>query len=293
MKKPSAPRPFALPDHQITDESRWLSRRSVARSLGVLAAASVLGPGCSGVVDAAGRGEAPSFPGQPPLPADVLAAFPAKRNPRFVPGRPLSPESIASRYNNFYELTTDKERVWKLAGSYPTRPWAVKVEGLCRKPKTWDMDDLIRGFPQEERAYRFRCVEAWSATLPWTGFELRKLLEAVEPLPEARFVRFVSYGDPKTLPGVKSQPWYPWPYFEGLRMDEAMSELTFLATGVYGKVLPGQHGAPIRLLTPWKYGFKSAKAIVRIELVSEQPGTFWSELARFQLVGSFRLFSCS
>jgi sulfoxide reductase catalytic subunit YedY len=264
-------RRFLLPDHAITDERRWLDRRSVLRAMGFVGASAVLGPACTEAADGASTEVAP-------VPADVLAKFPAGRNPTFAPGRPLTPESIGSRHNNYYELTTDKERVWKLANSYAHRPWTVRVDGLCAKPTTWDVDDLIRQFDQEERHYRFRCVEAWSATIPWTGFPLRRLLGSVQPLSSARFVRFVSYSDPKTQPGVASQPWYPWPYFEGLRMDEAMHELTLLATGVYGKVLPGQHGAPIRLLTPWKYGFKSAKAIVRIELVAERPPTFWNKL---------------
>ena len=190
--------------------------------------------------------------------------------------RPITPASIAGRFNNFYELHPDKERAHQLASSLRIDPWSVRVEGLVHRPRTFDLDDLRR-FALEERILRFRCVEAWAMVVPWTGFPLRALLERVQPMRDANFVRFWSVDD-ETLPGVQSQPWYPWPYFEGLRMDEAMHELAFVALGMYGRELRRQHGAPVRLVVPWKYGFKSIKSIARIELVRQKPETFWNRL---------------
>jgi sulfoxide reductase catalytic subunit YedY len=266
---------WELNENQLSPEVAWWSRRRLLGALSLGTATLAALPGCGMAKERGGAG-----PGiQPPIPTDVLAKFPAARNPNYDPGRPLSPEEIATRYNNFYELTTRKERVWTMADVYPKRPWTLEVTGLCRNGKTWDVDELLRAFPQEERHYRFRCVEAWSATLPWTGFPLAALVQAADPLPEAHYIRFVSLNAVETLPGQASQPWYPWPYHEGLSLPEAMNELSLMVTGVYGKILPGQHGAPLRFLTPWKYGYKQAKALVRIEFVAEQPKTLWNEVA--------------
>ena len=189
----------------------------------------------------------------------------------------ITPASISGRFNNFYELSPDKERVRELASHLRIDPWSVRVEGLVHRPQTFDIDDLRRGFPLEERILRFRCVEAWAMVVPWTGFPLRALLDRVQPMRNAHFVRFWSVDD-ASLPGVETQPWYPWPYYEGLRLDEAMHELSFVALGMYGRELRRQHGAPVRLVVPWKYGFKSIKSITRIELVAEKPPTFWNRL---------------
>ena len=186
-------------------------------------------------------------------------------------------ESIIS-YNNFYEFTTDKEDVARLARNFKTSPWVVRVGGLVNKPHTYDMDELLKKFPQEERIYRLRCVEAWSMVIPWLGFPLAKLLKDVEPTSKARYVRFETLHDPEQMPGQKSI-FYKWPYVEGLRMDEAMHDLTILATGIYGKPLPPQDGAPIRLVVPWKYGFKNIKSIVKIDLVEEMPISLWMATA--------------
>jgi sulfoxide reductase catalytic subunit YedY len=188
----------------------------------------------------------------------------------------------ASRHNNFYELSSQQDAVWRLADVYPHRPWTIEVEGLVDKPRAWDVDELIRRFDQQERHYRFRCVEAWAATIPWTGFPLSALLAVSEPRPEARYVRLVSEGRADWFPGVRGQQHYPWPYHEALTLPEALNELTILATGVYGRPLPGQHGAPLRLITPWKYGYKQPKAIVRIELVAERPPTFWNTVSPWE-----------
>ncbi|MEY2467021.1 MAG: methionine sulfoxide reductase catalytic subunit [Verrucomicrobiota bacterium] len=183
-----------------------------------------------------------------------------------------------THYNNFYEFSTDKERVASSAANFETKGWQVSVEGLVRKPKVFDLDDLLKISAPEERVYRMRCVEGWSMVIPWAGFSLSKLLSAVEPLDEAKYVAFETLLDPKRMPGQRSGV-LNWPYVEGLRMDEAMHPLTLLASGIYGRALPPQDGAPIRLVVPWKYGFKGIKSIVKIKLVATQPRTTWNEAA--------------
>ena len=186
-------------------------------------------------------------------------------------------ESI-THYNNFYEFSTDKQGVAPAAANFDTQGWKVSVEGLVRKPRVFDLDDLLKLSPPEERVYRMRCVEGWSMVIPWAGYSLSKLLDAVEPLTSAKFVAFETLLDPKRMPGQRAQV-LDWPYVEGLRMDEAMHPLTLLASGLYGRALPPQDGAPIRLVVPWKYGFKGIKSIVRIKLVPAQPSTTWSQYA--------------
>ncbi len=183
-----------------------------------------------------------------------------------------------THYNNFYEFSTDKEGVAPAAASFTTSGWQVSVEGLVRKPKVFDLEDLLKVSPPEERIYRMRCVEAWSMVIPWAGFSLSKLLDAVEPLNSAKYVAFETLLDPKRMPGQKSDV-LEWPYVEGLRMDEARHPLAILASGIFGRALPPQDGAPIRLVVPWKYGFKGIKSIVKIKLVAEQPRTSWSRYA--------------
>ena len=183
-----------------------------------------------------------------------------------------------SHYNNFYEFSTDKEGVASAAADFDTKGWRVSVEGLVNKPQVFDLDDLLKISPPEERIYRMRCVEGWSMVIPWAGFSLSKLLDVVEPASGAKFVAFETLLDPRRMPGQRSDV-LNWPYVEGLRMDEAMHPLTLLASGIYGRALPPQDGAPIRLVTPWKYGFKGSKSIVKIKLVATQPRTTWSEYA--------------
>ena len=180
-------------------------------------------------------------------------------------------------YNNYYEFTTSKEGVARRAQDFKASPWAVEVGGLVHKPRTFDLDDLLK-FTPEERIYRMRCVENWAMVIPWVGFPLAKLLKEVEPMPEAKYVRFETLYDPEQMPGQKSGG-YNWPYVEGLRLDEAMHDLTILATGLYGKTLLPQNGAPLRLVVPWKYGFKNIKSIVRIDLVEEMPVSLWMAAA--------------
>jgi len=186
----------------------------------------------------------------------------------------LTPFKDVTSYNNFYEFGTGKEDPARYAGSLKTRPWTITVEGEVNKPKVFDIEEILKLAPLEERIYRLRCVEAWSMVIPWAGYPLAELLKRVEPKGNAKFVEFISLHDPEQMPGQKS-PTLNWPYREGLRIDEAMHPLTLLALGLYGEVLPNQNGAPIRLVVPWKYGFKSAKSIVKIRLVEKQPITSW------------------
>ena len=185
-------------------------------------------------------------------------------------------ESIKT-YNNYYEFSLTKERVYDLSKDFITDPWSVEVYGLVENPVTFSMKDILDQFQQEEHIYRLRCVEGWSMVIPWQGFPLARLLEVVKPTDEAKFVRFQTDLDEDQMPGLNMG--FPWPYQEGLRLDEAMNELTLLATGIYGEPLAPSNGAPIRLVVPWKYGFKSGKSLIKIELVSEMPETFWNTIA--------------
>ncbi len=209
--------------------------------------------------------------------ASPLAAYALdfSKNPDYQPKLKLTDPEHALHYNNFYELGTDKSDPPRHAHRLITDDWKVEVEGLCAKPQTFDMDDLL-AIEQEERIYRFRCVEGWSMVVPWIGFPLAKLLAKVEPTGKAQYVEFISIEDRKNLPGQRYDI-LDWPYTEGLRMDEAMHPLTLMATGIYGEKLPNQNGAPIRLVVPWKYGFKSSKSIVKIRLVEKQPISSWMQ----------------
>ncbi|MGF1567486.1 MAG: protein-methionine-sulfoxide reductase catalytic subunit MsrP [Nodosilinea sp.] len=195
-------------------------------------------------------------------------------------GRAPTLQAYASSFNNYYEFGATKT-IWPNAQKLPTDPWRLEVGGLVKNPQTYDLDDLTKRFPLEERIYRFRCVEAWAMVVPWIGFPMNLLLAAVEPTSAAKFVRFTSYYDPQVCPG----PAYgfalslPWPYVEGLRIDEMANDLAFFAVGIYGRTLPKQHGAPIRMVVPWKYGFKGGKAIVKVEFVEQQPATYWNTIS--------------
>ena len=203
-------------------------------------------------------------------------SFPAPRNGRFAVDRPITNQPAVARYNNFFEFTSTK-RVWAIVEDWELGDWKVEVSGLVGRPTTLDIDDLNRRFEYEERVYRHRCVETWAMVVPWTGFPLRKLLDYVNPLPQARYVRFTSF-DHTQVACAQQDNSYPWPYTEGLTLAEATNELAFLVTGMYGEPLLKQNGAPVRLVVPWKYGYKSAKSLVRIELVSHKPTTFWNTM---------------
>jgi sulfoxide reductase catalytic subunit YedY len=190
----------------------------------------------------------------------------------------LTPYADASSYNNFYEFGTDKSDPVRLAGTLKTRPWTVAIEGEVKKPGSYDLETLLKLAPMEERIYRMRCVEGWSMVIPWVGWSLAELIKRVEPTGNAKYVQFVTLADRAQMPGIRSSV-LDWPYVEGLRLDEAMNPLTLLAFGMYGEVLPNQNGAPVRLVVPWKYGFKSGKSIVKIRFVDKQPKTSWEEAA--------------
>jgi sulfoxide reductase catalytic subunit YedY len=205
-------------------------------------------------------------------------ALPAQRNARYIgPDKPTA-YADASTYNNFYEFGTDKADPAMFAGTLKTRPWTVRIDGEVKKPLTLDIDALLKLAPLEERLYRMRCVEGWSMAIPWIGFPLAELIRKVEPTGNAKFVEFTTLADRAQMPGIGSRV-LNWPYVEGLRMDEANHPLTLLSFGMYGQVLPNQNGAPVRLVVPWKYGFKSAKSIVRIRFTETQPKTAWNLVA--------------
>jgi sulfoxide reductase catalytic subunit YedY len=203
----------------------------------------------------------------------------ASRNPAFALDRDLTPEWAATSYNNYYEFTTDKQQVHKVAAPFKPRPWTLEIKGECQRPFIISLDEIERTMPIEERLYRHRCVEAWAMAVPWLGFPLSLLLKRAEPTAAARYVRFTTIHRHEEMPGIRYSGNYPWPYFEALRLDEAMNPLALVVTGLYGKPLPNQNGAPLRLALPWKYGFKGPKAIARIEFLAERPATFWNSVA--------------
>jgi methionine sulfoxide reductase catalytic subunit len=256
---------------EITSEQLYFSRRQFLKGVGALAAGSLLLSACA---PAAVQSLAKSTP----VPAAGGQPTPAAGTQTDELGAPWTSLDDITGYNNYYEFSTDKEAVAPLSKDFVTTPWTVAVGGLVNKPKTYGVEDLLAKFTQEERIYRLRCVEAWSMVIPWQGFPLASLLREVEPMSGAKYVRFETLYDPKRMPGQNSG-WYQWPYAEGLRLDEAMHPLTLLSTGLYGKTLLPQNGAPIRVVVPWKYGFKSIKAIVKIDLVEEQPVSLWMAAA--------------
>ena len=261
---------------EITPEHIYLSRRQFIKGLGAIAAGSLALAACSDdalqIEDTLEANTAAAkAPGTQP---DAISEAGQKTDELGDPANTF--EEIAN-YNNYYEFTTNKERVARLAESFTTKPWKVEVGGLVNNPKTYDIDDLMK-FEQKERIYRLRCVEAWSMVIPWVGFPLSKILQEVEPTSDARYVRFESVFRPEEMQGQNSK-WFNWPYIEGLRLDEAMHDLAILATGLYGKPMPNQNGAPVRLVVPWKYGFKSIKAIVKIDLVNTEPVSLWMDAA--------------
>ena len=267
------PRGWEIPEREATPEAVYWDRRRFLRDLGFggfgLAALSIAGipPRAAWAARAA-----------EPFAPRVGGGYPAPRNPQFRLDRPLTEEAIAAKYNNFYEFSTAKD-VWRHTGGFKPRPWQIEIKGLVGKPVRLHYDDLLKRMPIEERLYRHRCVEAWAMAVPWTGFTLRALLDLAEPSSSATHLAFKTFLRPEQAPGQKNETWWPWPYFEALTLEEARNELAFIATGIYGHDLPAQHGAPLRLVTPWKYGFKSIKSIVEIELTDSRPGTFWSQAA--------------
>jgi sulfoxide reductase catalytic subunit YedY len=251
---------------EITDRALYLNRRAFMTGSVAGAAALALAPW-------AARAAAPPAAGQP------LAAV---RNKAFDLPDATTKFQDATTYNNFYEFGVNKDDPAQLAGTLRPRPWKVQVDGLALKPRTFDIDDVLKMAPLEERVYRLRCVEGWSMVIPWIGFPLSALLKRVEPTGAAKYVEFQTLVDPEQMPGQKPSIFgssLDWPYVEGLRLDEAMHPLTLLTVGMYGHVIPNQNGAPVRIVVPWKYGFKSAKSLVRIRLVADEPKTSWNKAA--------------
>ena len=266
-------RPEDIKSSEITDEKLYRNRRQFLKVAGIAtiaSAAGMIGPaGCAGPSESeasTGGLQKASFPG-----SDVEPGA-------YDTDEEKSPYEVVTGYNNFYEFGVDKGDPEKNAGTLRPRPWKVKVEGLVKKQATWDLDDLLSGFTMEDRVYRMRCVEGWSIVVPWYGFPLAALINKLEPLPSAKYIKMETLYDTEQMPGQKRAV-LDWPYVEGLRMDEAMNPLTLMAVGVYGKEGPNQNGAPIRLIVPWKYGFKGVKSIVNISFEEKQPLNTWQAQA--------------
>ena len=258
-------RGWEIPEREATPESVYLQRRELLKSMG--AAAAFMAGGSMASTAAFAAGDDPT--------ADL---YPVERNPAFTLDDrfpELTSEELATTYNNFYEFGSHKQ-IWQAAQALETRPWSVIIDGYVEEAKKVDIDDLIRQMPLEERIYRLRCVEAWSMTVPWSGFPMKALVEFARPTSSAKYVRMETFNDPGMASG-QNQFWYPWPYVEGLTIEEATNDLAFIATGLYGKPMPKQNGAPLRLAVPWKYGFKSVKSLVRFSFTDERPVSFWEE----------------
>lgn len=265
------PPSWQLPERDVTPKAVFFNRRRFLKSM--------VGAGIAGTalpLIACQRQTATED-----MPIVGTEPLEVRLNPAFAQvDRPITNERLAATYNNFYEYGGTKG-IWKNAQALPIDPWTVEVSGLVKNPRTYDLDDLTKKFPLEERICRFRCVEAWAMVVPWIGFPMKALIQEVEPTSEAKFVRFTSYYNPQITKGPAFPPsqFLPFPYTEGLRIEEMANDLAFFAVGVYGHTLPKQHGAPLRAVLPWKYGFKGAKSIVKIEFVATQPATFWNTIS--------------
>jgi len=253
-----------IPSSEITPQSMYLNRRKFLVTAGLAGAAAA---GAKGILDIAN-----------PERAYAEEKIPNLQKSPFSTTEKITPEQTVANYNNYYEFSTEKDEPAKLATKFRTRPWKVKIEGDVSKKQEWDIDSILKFAPAEERIYRHRCVEGWSIVVPWIGFSLSELIKRADPLGKAKFVEFTTILDPSQMPG-QTRNVLDWPYVEGLRMDEAMHPLTLLCFGMYGTSLPNQDGAPVRLIVPWKYGFKSAKAIVRIKFTDKQPVNTWNRSA--------------
>jgi len=252
-----------IPSSEITPKAVYMNRRQFMKAAGIATGGALLA--------------ACSPQGTPePLPEEAEIQPEAPYSDELMD--PATSFDAITNYNNYYEFTVDKERVAKLAKDFTTTPWQVEVGGLVNKPRTFSLEDILTLHAEEERVYRMRCVEGWSMVIPWLGFPLSAMLKAVEPMGSAQYVGFETVYRPEEMPGLDNYL-YPWPYVEGLRLDEAMHDLTILSTGLYGERLLPQNGAPLRLVVPWKYGFKSIKSIIKIDLLEKQPPTFWNMLA--------------
>jgi methionine sulfoxide reductase catalytic subunit len=253
-------RGWEIPERAATDEETFRNRRRLLQGIAAGPLLAVLG-------------EAPALAAEAPPTAGL---YPAKRDEKYKLDRPLTPAKDSTTYNNFYEFGMDKD-IWQAAQKLKVEPWTIKIDGMVEKPITISFDDLVKKMGLEERLYRHRCVEAWSMAVPWTGFAMAKFVDFARPLGSAKYLQMTTFMEPAVAPGQRAF-FYPWPYVEGLTMFEARNELAFLVTGMYGKPVPKQDGAPLRLAVPWKYGFKSVKSIVHFAFTDKRPGTFWAHL---------------
>ncbi|HXS40076.1 MAG TPA: protein-methionine-sulfoxide reductase catalytic subunit MsrP [Stellaceae bacterium] len=261
-------RGWEIPESEATPEAAFLDRRNLLKAMGMgslaAAAGAMLPARAASAADAA-------------VAADPSAGlYPAKRDEKYTLDRPLTDEKLVTHYNNFYEYGEDKD-IADRAQQLKIRPWTITIDGMVEKPQTLAIDDLLKKVQLEERLYRHRCVEAWSLAVPWTGFPLKTLVNIAKPLSGAKYIQMTTFFDKAMAPGQKMF-WYPWPYIEGVTMDEAMNELSLLGTGMYGHPMPKQDGAPLRLVLPWKYGFKSIKSIVKFSFVDKRPVGLWEKL---------------
>ena len=256
---------WMISENEATSESVFLNRRAILKGVGLggVMAATAGADFLNSVAHASGEDPSASL-------------YPVKRNDAYKLERGITPEEYNFSYNNFFEFGSHKQ-IASAAQALPVRPWEIVIDGEVEKPTVIAIDDLLKRMPLEERLYRHRCVEAWSMTVPWSGFQLSNLVEMAKPTSKAKYLRFETFSNPEVAGGQK-QNWYPWPYVEGMTMQEAMNELSFMVTGAYGKPVPKQMGAPLRLALPWKYGFKSIKSIVKITFTDERPVSFWEEL---------------
>ncbi len=261
------PKGWEIPENQVTPESVYINRRKFIKDLGIAGAGAIsLFSSTACAQDSKMEKQLKPYREQ---------QLEHKKNEAFSVTRPQTEEMIAATYNNFYEFSSSKTNIWKLVERFETRPWEIEISGLVENPMKIDIDDLIKQMPLEERIYRFRCVETWAMVVPWIGFPMKALLEKVQPKNEAKYVRMTTFMDPDVA-FQQNNGRLPWPYVEGLTLAEAMNDLAMLVVGIYGHILPPQHGAPIRLIVPWKYGFKSIKSIVSIEFTDKKPRTFWN-----------------
>ncbi len=268
FKKPD----WSKPDREATDEDVYLNRRRILTAMGIggaILAAPFAWRGMQGILPE-------PVPIVPPEPDPSAGIYPVERNTAYTLDRELTPEKDAISYNNFYEFGSHKS-IASAAQALKIRPWEVQLDGLVEKKQTIEIDDLLAKMPLEERLYRHRCVEAWSMAVPWSGFALKALVDFAKPLGSAKYVVMETFHDPEMAPG-QGASWYPWPYVEGLTIEEATNDLAFIATGLYGKPIPRQNGSPLRLAVPWKYGFKSIKSIVRFTFSETRPKTFWEDI---------------
>jgi len=258
-------RGWEIPESEATPEAAFLNRRNLLKAMGMGSLAMAAGAALPGRAAFAEDAADPS-----------AGLYPAKRDEKYTLDRPITDEKLVTHYNNFYEYGEDKD-IADRAQQLKIRPWTITIDGMVEKPQTLAIDDLLKRVQLEERLYRHRCVEAWSIAVPWTGFPLKALVDIAKPLSGAKYIQMTTFMDKAMAPGQKMF-WYPWPYVEGVTMDEAMNELSLLGTGMYGHPMPKQDGAPLRLVLPWKYGFKSIKSIVKFSFVDKRPVGLWEKL---------------